>query len=55
MGVVPAIDGLFKQEVALQHNDSGVFRDSWVTLKVNKSSPCVFTEYGSGSSSCPSR
>ena len=44
MGIVPAIDGLFNQEVALQHNDSGVFRDSWVTLKVNESSPCVFTK-----------
>jgi phosphoribosylformylglycinamidine synthase subunit PurQ / glutaminase len=44
MGIVPAIDGLFEQEVALQHNDSGVFRDSWVTLKVNEASPCVFTK-----------
>lgn len=44
MGIVPAIDSLFKQEVALQHNDSGVFRDSWVTLKANQDSPCVFTK-----------
>jgi phosphoribosylformylglycinamidine synthase subunit PurQ / glutaminase len=44
MGIVPAIDGLFKQDVALQHNDSGVFRDSWVTLKINAESPCIFTQ-----------
>ena len=44
MGIVPAIGELFEQEVALQHNDSGTFRDSWVTLKVNQDSPCVFTK-----------
>ena len=44
MGIVPAINGLFQQEVALQHNDSGVFRDSWVTLKVNPGTNCIFTK-----------
>ena len=44
LGIVPAIAGSFKQEVALQHNDSGVFRDSWVTMKVEADSPCVFTK-----------
>ncbi len=44
LGIVPAIDGLFNQEVALQHNESGVFRDSWVTLKVEQKSNCIFTK-----------
>ncbi|MEN9361454.1 MAG: hypothetical protein RL095_2989 [Verrucomicrobiota bacterium] len=44
MGIVPAIGGLFKQEVALQHNDCGAFQDRWVTLKTNAKSPCVWTK-----------
>lgn len=44
MGIVPAMAALFQQEVALQQNDSGVFRDSWVTLKVNPHTNCVFTK-----------
>jgi phosphoribosylformylglycinamidine synthase len=32
-----------RQLVTLTHNDSGVFRDDWVRLKVNAESPCVFT------------
>ncbi|MFA6716179.1 MAG: phosphoribosylformylglycinamidine synthase I [Victivallales bacterium] len=45
LGLVPALDGkLFEQEVALAHNDSGVFRDDWVYLKANPDSPCVFTK-----------
>lgn len=45
LGLVPALDGrLFEQEVALAHNDSGVFRDDWVYLKANPASPCVFTK-----------
>ena len=31
------------QTVTLTHNDSGVFRDDWVRLKVNENSPCLFT------------
>jgi phosphoribosylformylglycinamidine synthase len=44
MGLVPALDGnYFVQEVALAHNDSGLFRDDWVYLKANPASPCIFT------------
>ena len=35
---------IFEQEVALTHNDSGVFRDDWVYLKANADSPCIFTK-----------
>lgn len=44
LGLVPALDGTyFKQQAALTHNDQGVFRNAWVTLKCNPESPCVFT------------
>ncbi len=44
LGLVPALDGkYFVQEVALAHNDKGVFRDDWCVLKANPASPCVFT------------
>lgn len=44
LGLVPALDGaLFEQQCAIAHNDSGVFRDDWVNLKVNPDSPCVFS------------
>lgn len=32
------------QLVTLTHNDSSVFRDDWVRLRVNPNSPCVFTK-----------
>jgi phosphoribosylformylglycinamidine synthase len=32
-----------EQQVTLTHNDSGVFRNDWVRLRVNPDSPCVFT------------
>ena len=45
LGMVPALDGdYFSQHVALAHNDSGVFRDDWCTLKADPESPCVFTK-----------
>ena len=45
LGMVPALHGdYFTQEVALAHNDCGVFRDDWITLKANAASPCVFTK-----------
>jgi phosphoribosylformylglycinamidine synthase len=44
LGMVPALDGdYFTQTVALAHNDSGLFRDDWCTLKADPESPCVFT------------
>jgi phosphoribosylformylglycinamidine synthase I len=43
-GLLPALDGNYgRQEVTLTINDSGRFEDRWVYLKVNSSSPCVFT------------
>ena len=45
LGMVPALDGdYFTQTAALAHNDSGVFRDDWCTLKADPESPCVFTK-----------
>ncbi len=45
LGLLPAIDGkYFEQQVALAHNDSGVFRDDWIKLKGNDQSPCIFTK-----------
>ena len=44
LGMVPALNGdYFTQTAALAHNDSGVFRDDWCTLKADPASPCVFT------------
>lgn len=47
LGLLPGLDGTYdpaaEQEVTLTHNDSGVFRDDWVRLRVNPDSPCVFT------------
>ncbi|MCF7791388.1 MAG: phosphoribosylformylglycinamidine synthase I [Victivallales bacterium] len=44
MGLLPGLKENYftSQKVALDWNDSGVFRDSWVTLKTNPESPCVF-------------
>lgn len=44
MGLLPAFSGLFVQDVALDENNCGVFRDAWVDLGVNSESPCVFTK-----------
>jgi phosphoribosylformylglycinamidine synthase len=45
LGLVPALDGQdFNQTAALTRNDSGVFRDAWITVKANQNSPCVFTK-----------
>ena len=44
LGLVPNCEGeLFDQSVALAQNEQGVFRDSWVVLRCNPDSPCVFT------------
>jgi len=46
LGLLPGIDNnyLSEQSVALNWNDSGVFRNDWVTLKVEQNSPCIFTK-----------
>ncbi|TLN23347.1 phosphoribosylformylglycinamidine synthase subunit PurQ, partial [bacterium] len=44
MGLLPFTEGWLEQKVSLMHNDSGRFEDRWVSLKVDKESPCVFTK-----------
>jgi len=44
LGLLPGLDGDYRRRsVALTYNDCGNFRDGWVHLTVNASSPCVFT------------
>ena len=45
LGLLPGFDGDYRsRKVALIGNDCGNFRDQWVHLKVETSSPCVFTQ-----------
>ncbi|MBF0226896.1 MAG: phosphoribosylformylglycinamidine synthase I [Desulfobacterales bacterium] len=45
MGILPASDGDYtKRSVALTFNDKGNFIDTWVSLKVNKNSNCIYTK-----------
>ena len=45
LGLLPGFDNDYRaRKVALTANSSGNFIDTWVTLKVNSSSPCVFTK-----------
>ena len=45
LGLLPGFDGQYQERsVALTYNDSGNFVDTWVHLKANASSPCVFTK-----------
>ncbi len=43
MGILPGLDGDFKQQVTLTFNDSGKFEDRWVYLKAEPNTRCVFT------------
>ncbi len=46
LGLLPGFEPYSReveQQVTLTHNDCGSFRDSWVRLRVNADSPCVFT------------
>ncbi len=44
-GILPGFDGDYEtQRATLTYNDSGVFEDRWVRLKVNSESKCVFTQ-----------
>ena len=44
-GILPGLDGDYKtQRATLTYNDSGLFEDRWVHLKVNPKSKCVFTQ-----------
>lgn len=43
-GLLPGFDGNFQERrVAITYNDTGNFIDTWVRLKINPESPCVFT------------
>ena len=46
LGLLPAVEKQYfsDQSIALTWNDSGVFRDSWVNLKAESNSPCIFTK-----------
>ncbi len=45
LGLVPGFDNVYNERrVALTYNDSGNFIDTWVKLKTNQESPCVFTK-----------
>ena len=44
LGLLPGFDNDYeKRSVAVTFNDCGNFRNAWVTLKTNPSSPCIFT------------
>ena len=44
LGILPGLDRDYRrQSVTLTQNDSGVFRDAWVHLRVEAETPCVFT------------
>ncbi|MEW5735788.1 MAG: phosphoribosylformylglycinamidine synthase subunit PurQ [Thermodesulfobacteriota bacterium] len=44
LGLLPGLDNDYTaRSVALTYNDSGNFRDDWVTLRANPASPCVWT------------
>jgi len=44
LGLLPGLDHDYTtRSVAMTFNDCGNFRDDWVSLKVNPSTPCVFT------------
>ena len=44
LGLLPALAGDYKtQSATLTHNDSGKFEDRWTYLKVDGTSPCIYT------------
>lgn len=45
IGLLPGFDGDYRaRKIALTYNDSGNFIDTWVRLRINPDSPCVFTK-----------
>jgi phosphoribosylformylglycinamidine synthase subunit PurQ / glutaminase len=45
LGMLPGFGGNYRdQTTTLTFNDSGRFEDRWVYLRVNGSSPCIFTK-----------
>jgi phosphoribosylformylglycinamidine synthase len=44
LDILPGLDGDYRsQSVTLTHNDTGVFHDAWVHLRVDTDSPRIFT------------
>jgi phosphoribosylformylglycinamidine synthase len=44
-GILPGLNGNYHTQCAtLTYNDSGIFEDRWVKLKINPKSNCVFTK-----------
>ena len=44
-GILPGLNEDYHTQCAtITYNDSGVFEDRWVKLKVNQDSNCVFTK-----------
>ncbi len=44
LGLLPGLEQRYgERKVSLTYNDSGRFEDRWVYLRVNPSSPCIFT------------
>jgi phosphoribosylformylglycinamidine synthase len=43
LGLVPAVEGRFDQQVTIAPNDNWYFIDRWVRMRVEPGSPCVFT------------
>jgi phosphoribosylformylglycinamidine synthase len=44
LGLLPGFDGNYhERRTAITYNDSGNFLDTWVNLRVNPDSPCIFT------------
>ncbi|MCL2294075.1 MAG: phosphoribosylformylglycinamidine synthase subunit PurQ [Spirochaetes bacterium] len=44
LGLLPNLSGSCSPEVALIHNDTGVFENSWLKVSFNKESRCVWTK-----------
>lgn len=45
LGLLPGFDQNFQERrIALTNNDTGNFIDTWVNLKINEDSPCIFTK-----------
>jgi phosphoribosylformylglycinamidine synthase subunit PurQ / glutaminase len=44
MGIIPNVEGDWKGEASLIHNEEGNFIDSWVQVNFNTDSVCVWTQ-----------
>ena len=53
-GILPNIGKTSTPETSLTHNDTGVFEDSWVRVRFNRNSQCIWTR-GLGEMELPIR